>query len=84
MSKAVWPLGGEWPAGALLPSCLTVELSVLEVETLIWHHDDFAATAHAEHDHNVGTFHQARASYLRQRLAAVVPHRLTPDRKGHA
>lgn len=80
----VWPPGEEWPAGVLPPPCLTVELSALEIESLIRHHDESAAMAHAGHDHDAGLFHQARASYLRQRLAAVAPHRLTPGRKGHA
>ncbi len=36
------------------------------------------------HEHETELFHMARSSYLRQRLAKIAPHRLTPDRKGHA
>lgn len=84
MSGPVWPPGDEWPVGALPAPTMTIELAALEVETLIEHHDGFATDAHRQHDHDAGLFHEARASYLRQRLGAVAPHRLTPERKGHA
>ena len=81
----VWPVGKEWPASLLPPPCLTIELSVLELETLISHHDEFAVRAHrVDHNHDTGLFHEARASYMRQRLAVIAPERLTPERKGRA
>jgi hypothetical protein len=80
----VWPPGDEWPSGVLPPPSLTVEIAAIELEVLIEHHDSYGAEARARHEHDVELFHMARASYLRQRLAMVAPHRLTPDRKGHA
>ena len=77
MSGPVWPPGDEWPAGVLPQPSMTIELAAPEVETLIAHHDEFAADAHRQHDHKAELFHEARASYLRQRLGAVAPHRLT-------
>lgn len=78
-----WPPGDEWPAGVLPPPCLTLELSALEVDALIRHHDQLGAADAADHEHEAELFHKARASYLRQRLGAVAPHMLTPNRKGH-
>jgi hypothetical protein len=81
---SVWPLGEEWPTSALPPPTLTVEISVVELEGLIEDHAVFAADAAERRDYNTEAFHVARASYLRQRLASVASHRLTPNRKGHA
>lgn len=66
-----WPPGNERPAGVLPPSCLTLELSALEVNELIRHHDQLGAEDAADHEHEAELFHKARASYLRQRLEAV-------------
>ena len=79
-----WPLGEEWPAGALPPPCLTLEIAALELEALIAHHDEHAAFSKRDRTPETKLFHKARASYLRQRLAQVAPHRLTPERKGRA
>jgi len=83
-NDTIWPIGEEWPAGVLPPPCLTVEIAALELEVLIEHHDDFGAKAAAAHERETELFHAVRASYLRQRLAKIAPHRLSPDRKGHA
>ena len=37
-----------------------------------------------EHNHDLGLFHELRASYLRQRLRAIAPHRLAPTQPGNA
>jgi len=68
----------------LPPPCLTIEIASLELEELIKYHDDFRTEAEGRNDLKAELFHAARASYLRQRLAAVAPHRLTPEKKGHA
>ena len=81
---SVWPEDKPWPSGMMPPPVLTLEISALELEALIDDHARMAAEGHAAHDHNAGAFHEARASYLRQRLAVAAPHRLTPDRKGRA
>ncbi len=81
---SVWPISEEWPTGVLPPPCLTIEIAAVELEVLIEHHDDFGAKAAAAHEYETELFHAARASYLRQRLAMIAPHRLTPDRQGHA
>jgi hypothetical protein len=80
----VRPPGDEWPAGVLPPPCLTVEIAAIGLEVLIEHHESYGADARAKRERDVELFHMACASYLRQRLAMVAPHRLTPDRKGHA
>lgn len=80
----IWPPGDEWPASDLPQPALTVDIAAVELEVLIKHHDSYAVEAATNHNHEVELFHLARASYLRQRLAQVVPHRLTPERKGHA
>jgi len=79
-----WPPGEEWPAGVLPPPCLTLEIAALELEVLIAHHDEFAAAAERDRTPETELFHRVRASYLRQRLGMVAPHRLTPDRAGRA
>ena len=79
-----WTIGEEWPDNLLPPPTVTVTLSYLELETLIEDYVIAAADAAEKHDHNPEMFHTMRASYLRQRLASVAPHRLTPDRKGNA
>lgn len=79
-----WPVGDEWPAELLPPPIITVTIASLELEALIEHHDAHAIAAAAQHHHDPELFRLTRASYLRQRLAAVAPHRLTPDRKGNA
>jgi len=66
------------------PPRLTIEIAAVELEVLIEHHGDFGAKAAAAHEHETEMFHAARASHLRQRLAMIARHRLTPDRKGHA
>ena len=83
MSGLVWPPGNEWLLNTLPQPSMKIELATLETGTLIEHHDEFAADAHCQHDHDARLF-RARASYLRQRLGAVVLHRLTPERNGHA
>jgi len=81
---SAWLIGDEWPDNLLPPPTITVTLASLELETLIEDHVISAANAAEQHDHSTEMFHTMRASYLRQRLAAVAPHRLTPDRKGNA
>ena len=78
-----WPPGKDWPAGSLPLPRLTLALSALELNKLIRHHDQLRAECSADHDYEAELFHKARASYLRQRLSAVTPQTLTPDRKGH-
>ncbi len=80
----IWPHDREWLADLPPSPCLTVEIAAVELEVLIEHHDDFRAKAAVAREHETELFHAARASYLRQRLAKIAPHRLTPDRKGHA
>lgn len=80
----VWPPGDEWPAGMMPPPTLTLEISAIELEEVIRHHDNYGAAADADHDHETELYHKARASYLRQRLGQIAPHRLTPDRRGTA
>ncbi len=82
--ELIWPPDQEWLSNLTPSPCLTVEIAAVELEVLIKHHDDFGAKAAAAHEHETEMFHAARASYLRQRLAMIAPHRLTPDRKGHA
>ncbi len=79
-----WPPGEEWPAGVLPKPCFTLEIAVLEMEVLIRSHDEAAVMAERDHELDAELFHKIRASYLRQRLGAVAPHRLTPDRTGRA
>ena len=79
-----WPPGEEWPAGVLPKPYLTLEIAVLELEVLIRSHDDAAVGAERDREPHAELFHKVRASYLRQRLGAVAPHRLTPDRAGRA
>lgn len=79
-----WPPGEEWPAGVLPKPYLTLEVAVLELEVLIRSHDEAAVAAERDHELNAELFHKIRASYLWQRLGAVAPHRLTPDRAGRA
>ena len=79
-----WPPGEEWPAGVLPKPCLTLEIASLELEALIKCHDEAAAAAERDRTPETELFHKIRASYLRQRLGAVAPHRLTPDRAGRA
>ena len=79
-----WPPGEEWPAGVLPKPYLTLEIATLELEVLIRSHDDAAVGAERNCEHDAELFHKVRASYLRQRLGAVAPHRLTPDRVGRA
>ena len=59
-------------------------LTVVEAEAVIEDHDRMAVEGHERHNHELGAYHEARASYLRQRLAAVAPHKLTLDRQGGA
>ena len=80
----IWPPDQEWLSGLPPLPRLTVEIAAVELAVLIEHHDDFGAKAASAHDYDTELFHAARASYLRQRLAKIAPHRLTPDRKGHA
>ena len=82
--STAWLLGKELPPEALPQPTIAVTLDYLELETLIEDHVISAANAVDQHDHNAELFHVARESYLRQRLAAVAPYRLTPDRKGNA
>ncbi|MGI4801310.1 MAG: hypothetical protein ACRYG8_46265 [Janthinobacterium lividum] len=79
-----WNIGQEWPDGLLPPPTVAVTIGYLELEVLIEDHVISAANAADQHSHDTEMFHTMRASYLRQRLAAVAPHRLTPDRKGNA
>lgn len=82
--STAWPIGDPWPDNLLPPPTVAVTLGYLELEVLIKDHVISAAKAAAEHNQDVEMFHTMRASYLRQRLAAVAPHRLTPERKGNA
>ena len=82
--EAKWPRGEEWPAGLLPPPSLKVEIAAVELEVLIEHHDAYGAQAAINHEHETEIFHAARASCLRQRLAAIAPHRLAPSRTGRA
>jgi hypothetical protein len=79
-----WPLGKEWPTEVLPAPCLTLEIAYLELEVLIAHHVEFAVVAKRDGRQAMELFHRTRASYLRQRLTAIAPHRLTPDRAGQA
>ena len=81
---SVWPEGNPWPTKMLPPPVLTLEIAVLELEALIQHHEAMARMDHSDHDHDAGLFHEARASFLKQRLAGSAPHRLSPDRQGRA
>ena len=80
----IWPPDQEWLADLPPSPCLTIEIAAVELKVLVEHHDDFGAKAASAHDYDTELFHAARASYLRQRLAMIAPHRLTPDWKGHA
>ncbi len=82
--SSAWPIGDPWPDNLLPPPTVTVTLASLELETLIEDHVISAANAADKRNHDAEMFHTVRASYLRQRLAAAAPHRLTPDRKGNA
>ena len=82
--SSAWPIGEEWPENLLPPPTVTVTLASLELEVLIEDHVLSAANAADQHNRETEMFHTMRASYLRQRLAAVALHRLTPDRKGNA
>jgi len=82
--ELIWPPDQEWLSDLPPSPCLMVEIAAVELEVLIEHHDDFGLKAAAAHEHETELFHAARASYLHQRLAKIAPHRLTPDRKGHA
>ena len=80
----IWPLDEPWPTSLLPPPTLMLELSVVELDALIEDYGRMAAEGHARHNHELGACHEARASYLRQRLAAAAPHKLTLDRQGRA
>lgn len=73
--SSAWPIGDPWPDNLLPPPTVTVTLASLELEALIENHVISAANAADRHEHDTEMFHTLRASYLRQRLAAVAPHR---------
>jgi hypothetical protein len=79
-----WAFSKEWPHGIIPKPLLTpivqLNVSVLDLETLVELHERMAIDNHSQHDHEGALLHRARASYLRKRLAAVTPHELTPDR----
>jgi len=64
--------------------CVTLETASLELEVLIKYHEAFSTAAEGRNELKAELFNAGRASYLRQRLAAVAPHRLTPEKEGHA
>jgi len=68
----------------LPPPVLTLEISVLELEGMIEQHDEMAKESAANHEHEGEVFFRARASYLRQRLAAIAPQRVAPHKPGNA
>ena len=84
MSERAWPSGQEWPEGALPQPSLTLELSALELLDLADSHLLRATSAARAGDDDTQLFFEARASYLRQRVAAIAPHLLVPGRKGTA
>lgn len=84
MNGPVWPIGKEWPRGDLPQPSLTLELSALELLDLADSHLLRAANATRSGERDKHLFFEARASYLRQRVAAIAPHLLAPERSGTA
>ena len=73
-----WPFNKEWassdPPPPFITPVLTIEVSILELQTSIELHERMAISNHSQHDHEGALLHRVRASYLREQLAKVAPH----------
>ncbi len=82
--RVIWVEGTEWPAELLPQPTAVVTLSAREIVHVADVHAAMASNALAGGDLEASKLHDARASYLRQRVADIAPYLLSPQITGRA